>query len=393
MRIWLSRILVIPLLVSILPFPAQSANANADSSQWEFVTDYPDTAPLGPAESADILNVGMATYYENEDELVIKIIMKKSFEEVAFSEEGLSLAIVIQNACASWDKCKPAGAVSYLMTTPDKPSSYPVHEGYSAPNSDRKLNQYVTITQFSNPDLAGGGSASAAPMSKCFWEKSTSSKHLARTSARWWIESTNQPRDSWSIAVSKSCLGVSEATDFAFHAVALIDQEIVETTPTSFFSDYLSFRGDWREVFSLRSHKARADSKAIKNPQTCVELSQGSGFNQVTCADKREWEFELCMKNSKSTLQILKNNKWVDFKPSKGVKKIAECPSDYYFHKFSSAYYVKKFDKANKFSYFDKINQKEVLSKRRYRVYLYGKPPSYLDIKIESNDPYWDRND
>jgi len=337
----------------------------------------------------------MATFSGNIDELVIKIIMKKSFEEVAFPEEGLSLHIVIQNACASWEweECKPDGAINYLIATPDNPSSYPVNEGYSKPNSDRKLNQYVAINQFISKDRPGGGSASLAPMSKCFWEQSTSSKHLARTSARWWIESTNQPRDSWSIAVDKTCLGVSEATDFAFSAFAFIGRDLVDQTPTSFFSDYESFIGGWRKTGTLDFYKrGTADSKADKNPQTCVEVSNASGFNQVTCADKREWEFTLCMNSSKSTLQILKNNKWFNFKTSKGVKKIAECPSDFYFHKFSSAYYVKKFDKVNKFSWWGKINEEEFLSKRKYRV-THGKPASYLDIKIESNDPYWDRND
>ncbi len=185
------KVSLLSLILSLLQTSFQTAYA--EDILWNpGVSNNLNGADPGLVPGAGIRNTGLLVNKSNPDELIMKIIMTESFEDKPFSGTGRNMAMWIywpKNYCWSADKANCEGL--FTVGEPFNPSTYP----------NTKSSEYVTVqkhNKVANVDV-----------------KPTSCK------APWWIESTNKFRDTWSFAVSITCLGIPK--EFGWYAFSQID--------------------------------------------------------------------------------------------------------------------------------------------------------------------------
>jgi hypothetical protein len=331
------RVIVFSLVLFLLQPSFQSANA-VDVLWNPGVSNTIDGSTGNLVPGAKIRNTGLLVYKSNPDELIMKIIMSDSFEDRPFSGKGRNLAMWIYwptDYCWSENKANCEGL--YIVREPFNPSTYP----------SSKASEYVLIQKHnkaSNVDV-----------------KPTSCK------APWWIESTYKSRDTWSFAISITCLGMPK--EFGWYAYSQIDlgQKDIATD----FTSVQTITYPFHDLAVNASKNGRSNSTSQSNKLTCVSASTKEGdFIDEQCSEGGKWAFQFCDLKPRSDLQILRSKKWVKLQTISGVKNIEECPDDdkytgYYFFKLNGAFIGK------------------------HRIKTYGNKkylPGYIDLDIGKKD-------
>ena len=185
------KVSMLSLVVSLLPSSFQSAHA--DEILWNpGVANDLYRAGAGLVPGAAIKNTGLLVNKSNPDELIMKVIMGDSFEDKPFTGKGRNMSMWIYwptDYC--WGKSPTSCEGLYTIGIPFSPNSYPV----------AKSTEYVLA--FSHNKEANAD------------RKPTECK------APWWLESTYNTRDTWSFAVSITCLGIPK--NFGWYAYSSID--------------------------------------------------------------------------------------------------------------------------------------------------------------------------
>jgi hypothetical protein len=185
------KVSMLSLVVSLLPSSFQSAHA--DEILWNpGVANDLYRAGVGLVPGAAIKNTGLLVNKSNPDELIMKVIMGDSFEDKPFTGKGRNMSMWIYwptDYC--WGKSPPSCEGLYTIGVPFSPNSYPV----------AKSTEYVLA--FSHNKAANAD------------RKPTECK------APWWLESTYKTRDTWSFAISITCLGIPK--EFGWYAYSSID--------------------------------------------------------------------------------------------------------------------------------------------------------------------------
>jgi hypothetical protein len=185
------KITLLSLLLGLLPPSLQSVNAG-DILWNPGVSNDLYGAGSGLVPGARIKNTNLLVEKSNPDELIMKVVMSESFEDKPFTGKGRNMAMWIYwptDYC--WGKSPPSCEGLYIVPQPFSPSTYP----------SAKSSEFVFVEKHNkaaNADV-----------------KPTSCK------APWWIESTNKIRDTWSFAVSITCLGIPK--EFGWYAYSSIN--------------------------------------------------------------------------------------------------------------------------------------------------------------------------
>jgi ligand-binding SRPBCC domain-containing protein len=198
-----SKVLLLSLLLSILPFSVQTASAVDILWQPGVGNDLSGAAP-GLIPGAGIRGTGLLVYKENPDLLIMKIIMNESFEDKPFSSKGRNMAMWIywpKDYC--WGENERNCSGLFTISIPNSPASYPTV----------KSNEYVFA--FSHD------------------KEANVNRQVTSCKAPWWIENTYKSRDTWAFALSITCLGIPK--NFGWYAYSSIDlgQSDVVTNFTS----------------------------------------------------------------------------------------------------------------------------------------------------------------
>ena len=184
------KVILLSLVVSLLPSNFQVANSTEILWNPSLSNNLPNR-PLTLVPGAGIRNTGMLVNKSNPDELIMSVIMSESLEDKPFSGKGRNIAMWIywsKNYC--WEKDTAGCEGLFIVGEPSNPSSYPSVKG----------SEYVLVekhNKFTNVDV-----------------KATTCK------APWWIESTYKSRDTWSIALSITCIGIPK--EFGWYAYSNI---------------------------------------------------------------------------------------------------------------------------------------------------------------------------
>ena len=185
------KVILLSLIVSLLPSNFQVANS-AEILWNPGVSNDLYGAGTGLVPGARIKNTNLLVEKSNPDELIMKVIMSESFEDKPFTGKGRNMAMWIYwptDYC--WGKSPPNCEGLYIVPQPFSPSTYP----------SAKSSEFVFVEKHNkaaNVDV-----------------KPTPCK------APWWIESTNKSRDTWSFAVSITCLGIPK--EFGWYAYSSIN--------------------------------------------------------------------------------------------------------------------------------------------------------------------------
>ena len=197
------KVILLSLVVSLIPSNFQVANSS-DILWNPGISNDLSGAGTGLVPGAGIRNTGLLVNKSNPDELIMKIIMSESFEDKPFTGKGRNMAMWIywpKDYCWSKDKANCEGL--FTVSYPINPATYP----------SSKSSEYAFVEQHD--------------------KASNVNKKVSTCKAPWWIESTNKSRDTWSFAVSITCLGIPK--EFGWYAYSSIDlgQKDIATDFTS----------------------------------------------------------------------------------------------------------------------------------------------------------------
>lgn len=332
------KAILLSLIVSLLPVNIQVANSTEILWNPGLSNDL-DTYGKVLIPGTKIRNTNFIVYKSNPDELIMKIIMDQSFEDRPFSGKGRNMAMWIfwpKSYCWSKDTANCEGL--FTVGDPINPATYP----------SSKSSEYVFVQKH---EKAANVNVQA-----------TSCK------AHWWIESTLKLRDTWSFAVSITCLGMPK--EFGWYAFSELDvgQKEVATD----FTSVQTITYPFHELAASAAAKNKESTlSAQSNKQVCVLATTGKGYDEVLdfeeqCSDSNsQWEFSYCDSHTRSDLEVLKNKKWVKVKTVKSTKDYCNDPS-----------------LPNSFTHKSPLTGK-------YRIKSYGNnkfTTSYLNLKIFKKD-------
>jgi len=294
------EVILFSLVVSSLPSSFQSAIA--DEILWNpNVGNSLSEAEPGLVPGAALRGTNLLVLKSNPDELIMKIIMRESFEDKPFSGKGRNMAMWLfwpTNYCWSKDKANCEGL--FTVGDPLNPLSYPT----------TKASEYVTIQKHnkaSNVDV-----------------KPTNCK------APWWIENTFKPRDTWAFALSITCLGIPKV--FGWYAFSEIDlgQKEIATDFTQVQTITYPF---WDLASSAAAKNNNSTLSAQSKKQICVLATTGKGYDEEIdfeeqCSDSNShWGFTYCDSHTRSDLEVFKNNKWKKVRTVKSTKGYCDDPN------------------------------------------------------------------
>jgi hypothetical protein len=294
------KVSLLSLVVSLLPSSFQSANA-VDILWNPAVGNDLSGAGTGLVPGAGIRNTGLLVNKSNPDELIMKIIMSESFEDKPFTGKGRNMAMWIywpKNYCWSKDTANCEGL--FTVGEPFSPSSYP----------SAKSSEYVFVQKH---EKAGNVNVTAT---KC--------------KAPWWIESTYKTRDTWSFAVSITCLGIPK--EFGWYAFSQID--LGQKDPVSDFTQVQTIIYPFHDLAASAASKNKEPTlSAQSKKQICVLAKTGKGYDEVVdfeeqCSDSNsQWEFTYCDSHTRSDLEVFQNKKWKKVRTVKSTNGYCDDPN------------------------------------------------------------------
>jgi len=305
------KVSLLSLVVSLLPSSFQAANATDILWNPGVGNDLGGTSP-GLVPGAGIKNTGLLVNKSNPDELIMKIIMNDSFEDKPFSNKGRNIAMWVywpNNYCWNTDKANCEGL--FIVSVPFNPSSYPL----------TKSSEYVFVQKHDK----------------------AANVNIQQTTCKapWWIESTNRYRDTWSFAVSITCLGIPKEFGWYGYSSINIGQKDLVTDFTQVQTITYPFHDLAASAAAKNSQITQALPPANENSKQVCAIGTGiNGFRDEQCTESGNWAFQVCDAKPKADLQILRNKKWVKIKTVNGVKNLEDCPDDkeisgYYFYRFT----------------------------------------------------------
>ena len=332
------KVSLLSLVVSLLPSNFQVANSTEILWNPGLSNDL-DSYGKVLLPGVKIRNTGFLVYKQNPDELIMQIIMDQSFEDRPFSGKGRNMAMWIywpKSYCWSKEDANCDGL--YIVSSPFNPSGYP----------NVKSSEYVVINKHDK----------------------ASNINVKPTNCRapWWIESTLKPRDTWSFAVSITCLGMPK--EFGWYAFSEIDvgQKEVATD----FTSVQTITYPFHELAASAAVKNKEPTLSTQSKkQICVLATAGKGYDGVSDFDEQcsesgiQWEFIYCDVHTKADLEVFQNKKWKKVKTIKGGKGSCDDPT-----------------LSNTFTF-----KSPLLGKHRIKNYGNNKfTTSYIDLKIYRKD-------
>ena len=235
------KVILLSLVVSLIPSNFQVANSS-DILWNPGIGNDLSGSEAGLVPGAGIRNTGLLVNKSNPDELIMKIIMSESFEDKPFTSKGRNMAMWIYwptDYCWSKDTANCGGL--FTVGEPFSPSSYP----------SAKSSEYVFVQKH---------------------EKASNVNVTATTcKAPWWIESTYKSRDTWSFAVSITCLGMPKV--FGWYAFSQID--IGQKDVVSDFTQVQTITYPFHEL-AAKAYKKPVDLTSINLLQTKLNYIENS---------------------------------------------------------------------------------------------------------------------
>lgn len=236
-----SKAILLSLIVSLQPLNIQFANSTEILWNPGLSNDL-DTYGKDLIPGTKIRNTNFIVYKSNPDELIMKIIMDQSFEDRPFSGKGRNMAMWIfwpKSYCWSKDTANCEGL--FTVGDPINPATYP----------SSKSSEYVFVQKH---EKAANVNVQA-----------TSCK------AHWWLESTLKLRDTWSFALSITCLGIPK--EFGWYAFSEIDvgQKEVATDFTSVQTITYPFH-----ELAAKAYRKPTDLTSINLLQTKLNYTENS---------------------------------------------------------------------------------------------------------------------
>lgn len=293
------KVILLSLIVSLLPSNFQVANSN--EILWNPGLGSDINSPPNLVPGAKIRNTGMLVYKSNPDELIMKIIMNDSFEQMPFSGKGRNLGMTIwlgREGCYYSDRldCERV----HTIWAPNYPSTYP----------SNKSSEYVSVY---NRDV-----------------KFAETPIASNCKAFWWIDSTYKNRDTWAFSVSITCLKIpKEFGTYAFSAIDIGQKDVAYD-----FSAPLNLVYPFHDLAASAAAKNKESIlPAQGKKQICVLAKTGKGYDEVIdfeeqCSDSNsQWEFTYCDSHTKSDLEVFQNKKWKKVKTVKSSKGYCDDPS------------------------------------------------------------------
>jgi len=291
------RVILLSFIISLLSSNIQVANSN--EILWNPGLGSDINSPPNLIPGAKIRNTGMLVYKSNPDELIMKVTMSDSFEQMPFSGKGRNLGMTVwlgKEGCYYSDRldCQRIQTI----WAPNNPSNYP----------SNKSSEYVSVY---NRDVKFAETPIA-----------TSCK------AFWWIDSTYKNRDTWAFSVSITCLKIpKEFGTYAFSSIDLGQKDVAFD-----FSAPLNLTYPFHDLAASAAAKNTQSDPSLPSifnqtdKQVCVLGTTGKGYDEVSdigeeqCSDSNSWVFNYCDVQPRAELQIFKNKKWQKVKQVKGVK-------------------------------------------------------------------------
>jgi hypothetical protein len=332
------KVILLSLVVTLLPSNFQVANAT--EILWNpGLSNNLDSYGKDLIPGTKIRNTGFLIYKQNPDELIMQIIMDQSFEDMPFSGKGRNMAMWIywpKSYCWSKEDANCDGL--YTVSSPFNPSGYP----------NVKSSEYVVINKHDK----------------------ASNINVKPTNCRapWWIESTLKPRDTWSFAVSITCLGMPK--EFGWYAFSEINVGQKEVA-----TDFTSVQTITYPFHELAASAAAKNKESIlpaqSKKQICVLAKTGKGYDEVIdfeeqCSDSNsQWEFTYCDSHTRSDLEVFQSKKWKKVRTVKSTKGYCDDPN-----------------LSNSFTHKSPLIGK-------YRIKSYGNTkftPAYLNLEIYRKD-------
>ena len=222
------KVILLTLIVSLIPSNFQVANSS-DILWNPGVSNGLYNSEAGLVPGAKIRNTGLLVNKSNPDELIMKIFMDESFEDKPFTGKGRNMAMWIywpKDYCWSKDTANCEGL--FTVGEPFNPSSYP----------SAKSSEYVFVQKH---------------------EKASNVNVTSSTcKAPWWIESTYRSRDTWSFAVSITCLGMPKV--FGWYAFSQID--LGQKDPVSDFSQVQTITYPFHDL-AAKAYKKPTDLSSL----------------------------------------------------------------------------------------------------------------------------------
>jgi len=256
------------LIVSLLPSNIQVANSSEVLWNPGIGNDL-FGAGSGLVPGAGIRNTGLLVNKSNPDELIMKIIMSESFEDMPFSGKGRNMAMWIywpRNYCWGKDTANCEGL--FTVGVPFNPSSYP----------SAKSSEYVFVQKH---EKASNVNVTAT---KC--------------KAPWWIDSTYKSRDTWAFAVSITCLGIPK--EFGWYAFSQIDigqKDVV--------SDFTQVQTISYPFWDLAARNYKSTDSVIENQDEAIK-----SFSKIVSSTKQQANALKSLVSRSKTISISKKNSY-----------------------------------------------------------------------------------
>ena len=283
MRKKLLEVSLISLVISFLP--STSYSVNASEVLWNpGIGNTLDSNATGLVPGAGLRSTGLLVNKSNPDELIMSIIMQDSFEVNPFSGKGRNMAMWLywpKDYCWTKDVANCEGL--FTVGIPFNPSSYP----------NTKSSEYVTIQKH---------------------EKASNVNVKATTcKAPWWVESTYKSRDTWSFAVSITCLGMpKEFGWYAFSSISLGQKDIV--------SDFTQVQTISYPFWDLAASNAKSTGISGVNKDEAI-----ASFSKIVLSTKKQAkELKLSVAKSKLISNSKKNQHLKTLKEFDKYAKLAD---------------------------------------------------------------------
>jgi hypothetical protein len=234
------KVAILSLIISLLPSNIQVANSN--EILWNPGLGSSINSPSNLVPGAKIRTTGMLVYKSNPDELIMKIIMSDSFEQMPFSGKGRNLGMTIwlgKEGCYYSDRldCERIQTI----WAPNYPSDYP----------SSKSSEYVSVY---NRDV-----------------KFTETPIASDCKAFWWIDSTYKNRDTWAFSLSITCLKIpKEFGTYGFSSIDLGQKDVAYD-----FSSPLNLTYPFHDL-AAKAYKKPVDLTSINLLETKLNYIKNS---------------------------------------------------------------------------------------------------------------------
>jgi len=262
------RIILLSIILTLMPFSFQSATSAEILWNPNTGNSLANTRP-GLVPGAGIRGTNLLVYKENPDELIMRIIMNESFEDKPFSGKGRNIAMWIYwptDYC--WNENKPDCTGLMTVSIPNNPATYP----------NSKSTESVTVVRHN--------------------KKSNVDRTVTNCNAPWWIESTFKSRDTWTFALSITCLGIPK--EFGWYGYSSID-----VGQTDVVTEFTQVQTIIYPFWDLAAKSAKTTDSVIEDKDAAI-----TSYSKIVSSTKQQANALKSLLSKSKTISISKKNSY-----------------------------------------------------------------------------------